>query len=180
MLNAVMSFTPKSSKRYRLRSLFGRSTSPLPSRPGATLSQTSSPNPTHTRHASSILADALEALTHNERDTIRKLLPSTAISVDTVFDDVYSCATELQRRSAMKRWVWTYNGRQVYVYDQMEKTLQLLDKFKSVGDVIANVDPLHVGLPWAGIQAILEVSTRPQRVCRLDCALMAALQGRLI
>lgn len=83
---------------------------------------------------------------------MREMLPSIAISVDTMFDEVYSCVTELQRRSAMKRSVWTYNGRQMYVYQQLEKTLQLLDKFKSVGDVIANVDSLHVELPWAGIQ----------------------------
>jgi hypothetical protein len=29
--------------------------------------------------------------------------------------------------------------------------------FKAVGDVVANIDPVHVGLPWAGILAILEV-----------------------
>lgn len=159
-----MSLTPKPSKRDRLRSLLGRSRSPLPSRAGATLSRTSSPNPTYTRHASSILADALEALAHNERDTIRELLPSTAIGVDTVFDEVHSCATELERRSTMKRWGWTYKGRQVYLCDQMDKTLQFLDKFKSLGDAIANVDPVHVGLPWAGIRTILEVSIRPQSV----------------
>lgn len=48
------------------------------------------------------------------------MLPSIVIRVDTILDDVYSCVTELQRRSAMKKWVWTYNGRQEYVYDQME------------------------------------------------------------
>ncbi|KAL1582901.1 hypothetical protein WHR41_08413 [Cladosporium halotolerans] len=84
---------------------------------------------------------------------MREMLPSIAIRVDTMFDEVYSCVTELQRRSAMKRWVWTYDGRQVYVYEQLEKTLQLLDKFKSLGNVFANVYPLHVELLWAGIRA---------------------------
>ena len=46
-------------------------------------------------------------------------------------------------------------GRQVYLFDQVNKVVQLLDKFKAVGDVVANVDPVHVGLPWAGIRAIL-------------------------
>jgi hypothetical protein len=39
----------------------------------------------------------------------------------------------------------------------MDKVLQLLDRFKSAGDVAANVDPVHIGLPWAGIRVILEV-----------------------
>ncbi|KAI7227738.1 hypothetical protein KC330_g8251 [Hortaea werneckii] len=30
--------------------------------------------------------------------------------------------------------------------------------FKAVGDIDANVDPVHIGLPWAGVRAILEVA----------------------
>jgi hypothetical protein len=43
-----------------------------------------------------------------------------------------------------------YKGRQVYLSKQV-------DKYKSAGDVGANVDPVHIGLPWAGIRVILEV-----------------------
>jgi hypothetical protein len=35
----------------------------------------------------------------------------------------------------------------------VEKVVRLLDMFKAVGDVVANVDPVHVGLLWAGIRA---------------------------
>lgn len=31
-------------------------------------------------------------------------------------------------------------------------------KFIQVGDVVAQIDPIHVGLPWAGIRFILQVS----------------------
>jgi hypothetical protein len=54
-------------------------------------------------------------------------------------------------------WSWNYKGRQVYLADQVDKVVRLLDKFKAVGDVIANVDPIFVELPWAGIRAIFEV-----------------------
>jgi hypothetical protein len=64
---------------------------------------------------------------------------------------------ELQQRCQIKRWPWNYRGRQVYLFEQVDKVVQLLDKFKAVGDVVANVDPIHVGLPWAGIRAILDV-----------------------
>lgn len=34
------------------------------------------------------------------------------------------------------------------------------ESFISLGDVISQVDPVHIGLPWAGIKAILVVSSR--------------------
>jgi hypothetical protein len=117
-----------------------------------------SQGPAYTTNGSSILADALEALERDDRETIRTLLlPANAISIDTAFDEVLGCASELQQLCVNKRWSWNYKGRQVYLFDQVNKVVQLLDKFKAVGDVVANVDPVHVGLPWAGIRAILEV-----------------------
>jgi hypothetical protein len=43
------------------------------------------------------------------------------------------------------------------LFEQADKVVRLLDRFKAVGDIVANVDPVHVGLPWAGVRAILEV-----------------------
>ncbi|KAK4891326.1 hypothetical protein LTR49_028676, partial [Elasticomyces elasticus] len=145
-----------SRKRDRIRGFFGRSPSPLPTRTTAAPARTPSQDPAKVRNGSSILADALEALDHEDRDTVRSLLPANAISIDAAFDEAYGCATELHRQCTNKRPSWEYKGRQIYLYDHVDKVLQLLDKFKSVGDVVANVDPVHVGLPWAGIRAILE------------------------
>ena len=151
-----MSLFPK--KRERISAFFRRSTSPLPVRTAATSATTPSQGPAYTSNGSSILADALEALDRNDRETIRTLLlPANAITIDTAFDEVLGCASELQQLCVNKRWSWNYKGRQVYLFDQVNKVVQLLDKFKAGGDVVANVDPVHVGLPWAGIRAILEV-----------------------
>jgi hypothetical protein len=104
-----------------------------------------------------ILADALEALDEPERETLRALLSPNTIKVGAALNEAYSIAKELQARSAMKRWSWTYRGRQVYVQDQADKLVRFIDKFKSVGNLVANVDPVHIGLPWAGVRSILEV-----------------------
>lgn len=32
-----------------------------------------------------------------------------------------------------------------------------VQKFIQVGDIVAQVDPIHVGLPWAGIRFVLQV-----------------------
>ncbi|KAK3615199.1 hypothetical protein LTR56_026748 [Elasticomyces elasticus] len=147
-----------SRKRDRIRGFFGRSPSLLPTRPSLAPVQTPSQDPAKVRNGNSILADALEALDREDRDTVRSLLPANAISIDAALDEAYCCATKLHQDCTNKRPSWRYKGRQIYLSDQVDKVLQLLDKFKSVGDVFANVDPVHVGLPWAGIRAILEPS----------------------
>lgn len=154
-----MSLTPRPSrKRDCLRSFFGRSPSPLPVNPTAGPAQTPSSNPANTSIGSGILTDALKSLEPDDRETVSTLLlPANASSIDAAFDEVYTRAKELQRRCEIKRWSWYYRGRQVYLFEQVDKVVQLLDKFKAVGDIIANVDPVHVGLPWAGVRAILEV-----------------------
>ncbi|KAK1813872.1 hypothetical protein LTR12_011704, partial [Friedmanniomyces endolithicus] len=153
----------KSLKRDWVRNLVFRSPSPLQARPAprpaAAATRTSSSEPTYTRNGSSILADALEALDREDRETIRTLLPTNVLTIDAAFDEVHGVVSELGELCANKRWSWTYRGRKVYVHDQVDKVVQLLDKFKSVGDVVANVDPIHVGLPWAGIRLILELSS---------------------
>ena len=154
-----MSLTPQTDrKRDRLRAWFHRSPPPLPgyTTPGST--QPAISTSTNKSIASSILADALEALQSGHRETIRSLLqPTDAVSADDAFDEVHAHARELQQRSKIKRWTWTYRGRQIYLFEQADKVVRLLDRFKAVGDIVANVDPVHVGLPWAGVRAILEV-----------------------
>ena len=154
-----MSLSPHPPKKLdRVRGFFHRSPSPLPVRTAAASATTPSQGPAYTTNGSSILADALEALERDDGETIRTLLlPANAISIDTAFDEVLGCARELQQCCTNKRLSWNYKGRQVYLFEQVNKVVQLLDKFKSVGDVVANVDPVHIGLPWAGIRAILEV-----------------------
>jgi hypothetical protein len=154
-----MSLAPQTDrKRDRLRALFRRSPSPLPDHPIAGSIRIALSASTNTSIASSILADALEALQSDHRETIRNLLqPTNAVSADDAFEEVHAHARELQQRSRIQRWTWTYRGRQIYLFEQADKVVRLLDRFKAVGDIVANVDPVHVGLPWAGVRVILEV-----------------------
>lgn len=74
----------------------------------------------HATHASAILADALEALHEQERETVRAILSPRTIKIDDALYQAYNTAKELEARSAMKRWSWTYRGRQVYIQDQAD------------------------------------------------------------
>lgn len=35
--------------------------------------------------------------------------------------------------------------------------IKWVQKFVAIGDIISQLDPVHVGLPWAGIRAVLIV-----------------------
>jgi hypothetical protein len=163
-----MSSTPKPLKPPKpdhLRRLSSRSPLRLPDRSTAVPARTSSPNAAYARCGSSILVDALEALGPDDRELISTLLLSTsATSVDAAFNELYACTKELRKRRAIKRWSWNYKGRRVYLSDQVDKVVQLLDKFKAAGDLVANV--VHVGLPWAGIRIILEVRISQRDISR--------------
>jgi hypothetical protein len=129
------------------------------SSPSPRRSSDSTLNSTYTRYASDILTDALETLDLGPRNTIQASISSDTTSIGVVLDEVHSRAGELQKRSAMKGWTWNYNGRQVYLRDQSDKLLRFLDNFKSWGNAVAKIDPILVGLPWAGVRTILKVCT---------------------
>ena len=62
-----------------------------------------------------------------------------------------------QQRCIERRWTFTFAGREVTLKDEADKVVHWLNRFKSVGDIVVNVDPMHAGLPWAGIRLLLEV-----------------------
>jgi len=41
----------------------------------------------------------------------------------------------------------------------VDKTVSVLNKFVSVGDIIINFDPVHAALPWAAVRFVLVVSS---------------------
>jgi hypothetical protein len=159
-----MRMTPQSpGMGSRFRRIFSRSPSPLPTRPTrptSTSVQTPLQGPADSRNASGILANALEKLEKLEkedREMVREMLPADDFRIDTTIVELHTYASKLQQLWVKERWSWNYKGSQIYVSDLMDKAVQFLNKFKSVGDLVANVDPIHIGLPWAGLRAILEV-----------------------
>ena len=69
------------------------------------------------------------------------------------------CALSQQKRTECEeqRWKVEIDGHQVILRDVAEKFFAWLHKFKEIGDVIVNYDPVHLALPWAGIRFLLQV-----------------------
>lgn len=139
-----------------------------PSGSNLTPSLTTSVAPT-TAAARDILNDAWQRLSSREREILQPFIPpapttttttNTTTSTTTVGDTLERCldaAKEKQRAWDDKRMVFTIAGRTFTLREQADKIVCWLDRFKAVGDIAVNIDPVHAGLPWAGVRLLLEV-----------------------
>ena len=67
--------------------------------------------------------------------------------------------TEKSRQACInKRWRYTRkSGETVIFADLFAKVIKWIDLFKGVGDTVAQYDPVHAALPWAGVRFFIHV-----------------------
>ena len=56
-----------------------------------------------------------------------------------------------------KSYKFRFQGKEIILRDIAEKIVHWLNKFKTLGDVVVNFDPIHASLPWAGVRFLLQV-----------------------
>ena len=77
---------------------------------------------------------------------------------DTI-NTVQAAVQEKLDECIRKRWKYTRsNGQKVVLWDVLDKIMNWVNKFKSVGDIAVQYDPGHAALPWAAIRLILQAS----------------------
>jgi hypothetical protein len=103
------------------------------------------------------LDSALRLLSDREQETIKKYTLTTTGDIGSALQNAFTAAQEKQKLCEEKKWTFTFRGHMLRLREEADKILQLLDRFKQVGDIVANVDPIHVGLPWAGIRLLLQL-----------------------
>ncbi|KAK1849751.1 ankyrin repeat protein [Colletotrichum chrysophilum] len=65
---------------------------------------------------------------------------------------------EKKQRYMERRWKFKLsNGEVIVIRDLFEKVVGWLQKFKEVGDIAVQYDPVHAALPWAGVRLLLQV-----------------------
>ncbi len=124
------------------------------SSPQATSTPSSNPN---------LLQDVLTRLSDDDRAILQDYMFHNASDIDLALEQALAAAKEKQRCCIEKRWTFIFTGRTVLVKEEADKVVGWLNRFTAVGDVVANVDPVHVGLPWAGIRLLLEVKARASK-----------------
>ena len=108
------------------------------------------------RPQGTLLDKTLQRLSDHDRHTLDPFI--SAESPVSAVQNALAPAQEQQNICRNKRWKVTFNGRTIVLREYADKVVKWLDRFKAVGDIAVNADPVHAGLPWAGIRLLLEVS----------------------
>lgn len=162
-----MSLATPGGKRSRFRQwLSSRGSAPAcnPPSPGASLiaspaapkqSNASGTSPaTHQDFQSRVFL----LLSQQDRDIIQQHSVTKTTDVDALVQQALAATRQKQATCQAKKWSLTFHGHTVILQDKADNIVKWLDHFKQVGDVASNADPVHVGLPWAGIRLLLEVN----------------------
>lgn len=113
-----------------------------------------------------------QRLSPDDRAVLQQYISPNSVDIHVAVEQALTAAADKRRICLDKRWTYTIAGRNVILREVADKVVRWLDRFKPVGDIIANVDPVHVGLPWAGVRLLLEVCMAP---CNSDIPLTLVL-----
>ena len=64
-------------------------------------------------------------------------------------------ALEAKRNNIESQWKLKWRGKEVNVREKAEKLVGWIEKFKEAVTIAVQCDPVHAGLPWAGVRFIL-------------------------
>ena len=104
-------------------------------------------------------SEAVQKLPEGDQQIIKELrsIDTAQEPLSKTMDELLGLVKTVRDDSEAKQCTFSFRGKDIIIRDMMGKTICWMNKFKEVVDVIANVDPVHFGLPWAGVKFILEV-----------------------
>ncbi|KAA8894567.1 hypothetical protein FN846DRAFT_999693 [Sphaerosporella brunnea] len=125
----------------------GNEGEPLPSLPTAT-------------EAQSLWDRAKNMLSEAERATLADIGQEmdSRKTVESIREEVEG----ILKRSPEKLWKINFRNEEIVMRDIGKKVLQWLHKFREIGDIIVQFDPVHAALPWAGFRFLLMVCSSKQ------------------
>lgn len=104
---------------------------------------------------------AFDSLSPKEQSSIQYYAPNNSLTAkdSTVVEAILQAVQDKRKLCMQKRWSFTtISGSRVIIRDVLDKIAIWVNKFKEVGDVVMQYDPLHAALPWAGIRFLLQAS----------------------
>ena len=108
---------------------------------------------------SGLWAAALDTLS----DEDRKLVAFDGQDHLKVLSDLGKEVISAKEDSIQKRWRFhrPASGQTVILRDLFTKIAVWIDRFKEIGDIVVQYDPVHAALPWAGVRFLLQVCKSP-------------------
>ena len=80
-----------------------------------------------------------------------------AVDKQQTLEDVLKTAMNAKEANIVRRLKLKWGGREIDVQDTADRLVSWITKFKEVGDIAMQYDPVHAALPWAGVRFILLV-----------------------
>ena len=106
--------------------------------------------------SSGLWESAVSTLSSKHRQVLQFREDSTRLP-----DHVIELVKMKQAICAEKHWKFTIKGKRSVLRDVAEKIIIWVDRFKVVGDLASQFDPVHAALPWAGFRFLLQVRSFP-------------------
>ena len=75
--------------------------------------------------------------------------------------DLLQTAVQAKETSMAKRMNMKWGDKEINVQETADRLVGWITKFKEVGDIAVQYDPVHAALPWAGVRFILLVRNLP-------------------
>lgn len=70
---------------------------------------------------------------------------------------VLNATKQVRDTCYQKMWKFKWRGEAVVLRDVADKTILWVNKFKEMGNMIAQCDPIFLATPWAPIKFVMEV-----------------------
>ena len=107
-----------------------------------------------TKFSEDLWALALSKLSQEEQQAISAIHEGKSESIASLL----AVVKESERLCISKQWRYKRkSGEIVILRDLFGKVVKWLPRFKDIGDVVVQYDPVHAALPWAGVRFLLEV-----------------------
>ena len=75
-----------------------------------------------------------------------------------VLQKLLSIAKQAEEQNLAKNLKLKLGDKEIDVQEKAKGFVSWLHKFKEIGDIVVQYDPVHAALPWAGVRFILMVS----------------------
>ncbi|KAF8851786.1 hypothetical protein BDZ45DRAFT_133333 [Acephala macrosclerotiorum] len=105
-------------------------------------------------------SDALQTLSESDQRVIRTMQDtiSDVQPLSKTMDELVKVTKAKQDECRKKSYKFRFRGKDIILGDVAEKIVIWLHKFKDIGDIAVNFDPVHASLPWAGVRFLLQAA----------------------
>jgi hypothetical protein len=94
-----------------------------------------------------------------ERETLRGFIEADTQDMASILESTRNETRRIVDTNRERAWKITVRGEDLVLRDVGMKILQWVDRFKEIGDIAAQLDPVHAALPWALFRFLLQVGS---------------------